>query len=62
MKCYRLAHSNFPGNFVIWDNPDDMVNEVKMHLTEGNIGDEVYVSIIEMDDEEFASLEEFKGY
>jgi hypothetical protein len=62
MKYYRLAHSQFPGNFVIWDNPDDMVNEVKMHLTEGNIGDEIYVSIIEMSDEEFASLEEFKGY
>jgi|WetSurSiteA1Bulk_404760.scaffolds.fasta_scaffold54880_3 hypothetical protein len=62
MKYYRLAHSQFPGNFVVWDNVDDMVNEVKMHLTEGQLGDEVYVSIIEMSDEEFASLEEFKGY
>jgi hypothetical protein len=62
MKYYRLAHSQFPGNFVIWDNADDMVNEVKMHLTEGQLGDEIYVSIIEMSDEEFASLEEFKGY
>jgi hypothetical protein len=62
MKYYRLAHSSFPGNFVVWDNIEDMVNEVKMHLTEGQLGDEVYVSIIEMSDEEFASLEEFKGY
>jgi len=62
MKYYRLAHSKFPSNFVIWDNVDDTVDEVKIHLTEGQLGDEIYVSIVEMSDEEFASLEEFKGY
>lgn len=62
MRLYRLAHTKFPGNFVIWDNVDDMVEEVKMHLTEGTTGDEIFVSIIEMSEEEFAGLEEFKGY
>jgi len=62
MKCYLLAHSSFFGNFVVWDNPEDMVNEVKMHLTEGQIGDEIHLSIVDMDKEDMDSLEEFKGY
>lgn len=62
MRCYRFAHSGFPGSFIVWDNIKDLVEEVKTNINEGQIGDEMYISIVEMSEEEFNSLKEFEGY
>lgn len=62
MRCYRFAHSGFPGSFTVWDNIKDLVEEVKTNINEGQIGDEMYISIVEMSEEEFNSLKEFEGY
>jgi len=62
MKVYIIKHETLQGGMVVWDNLDDAIEEVRMHLTEGEIGDTMIVGVSEISDEDFNSLPEFEGY
>jgi len=62
VKLYKVRHSTLSGGNVLWHTVQDAVEEIKMHLIEGDIGDEITVSIVDVSDREYHSLPEFEGY
>lgn len=41
---------------------EDVINEVRMHLTESVVGSEISLKIAEMSKEEFEAHPDFEGY
>lgn len=61
MKTYKVKVTDCGGP-VVWDDIEAVINEIRTHLTEGTIGQEIIITIDEMDEEEFNSLPEFEGF
>lgn len=61
MRMYEVKHKTLHSH-VCWDNFLGAVEELKTHLSEGDIGDVIEVSISEMSEEEYNNLKEFEGY
>jgi len=62
MKVYVIKHETLKGGMVVWDTIDGAIEEVRMHLTKGEIGDSMVVGISELNEEDFKDLPEFEGY
>jgi len=62
MIVYRVHHSTLQGGSVAWHTVQDAIEEIKMHLLEGDIGDEITVGIVDMSEETYKKLPEFRGH
>lgn len=61
MKVYKVRHKKLQSN-VCWKDLIHAVEEINMHMIEGEVGDAVEIEIGEMSEEEYENLQEFVGY
>ena len=62
MIVYRVHHNTLQGGSVAWLTVQNAIEEIKMHLLEGEKGDRISVEITEMSEETYKKLPEFRGY
>ena len=61
IMVYEVAHKRL-GSKIIYNNPEDVIEEIKSHLEEGTSGDRLYVAVYEMEKKNYESLPEFSGW
>lgn len=61
MKVYEIKHNTLQSH-LCWSSFVDAIEELRMHLVEGNVGDSIEVYINEISEDEYKNLKEFEGY
>ena len=61
IKVYEVAHKTL-GSKIIYDNPQEAIEEIKTHIKEGEVGDLLNILIYKMEKENYENLAEFQGW